>query len=209
MERSAIRNSRHKERFPHSAELGCSRVLPISIAQVGNIRLALLHAGYARYAPDCAVRIDVNGSPLANVTCRAQISAPALVKSVEDVGEQSDQECTVSKSRPAATTTTLPFATLAWGMTRATPVFALDTRRTTTPNYFRRKWCCVNCGCRRSMRSQTQPPDVFAPSHIACPDCAKPMQLAAIVPTQSPGVDEITYRCDHCENDRTWVTKPG
>src|SRR5271166_3184829 len=26
--------------FPHSAELGCSRVLPISIAQVGNIRLA-------------------------------------------------------------------------------------------------------------------------------------------------------------------------
>jgi hypothetical protein len=94
-------------------------------------------------------------------------------------------------------------------MTRATPMFALDTRRTTTPNYFTRKRCCFSCGCRRAMRCQTQPPDFFAPSHIACPDCAKPMQLAAIMPTQSPGVDEITYRCDHCKNDRMWVTKPG
>jgi hypothetical protein len=155
------------------------------------------------------VRFDVNGGPLANITCRAQISAPALVKSAEDVGEQSDQERAVSKSRPAATTTKLPFTTLAWGMTRATPVFALDTRRTTTPNYIRRKRCCFNCGCRRAMRCQTQPPAFFAPSHIACPDCAKPMQLAAIVPTQSPGVDEITYRCDHCKNDLMRVTKPG
>jgi hypothetical protein len=51
----------------------------------------------------------------------------------------------------------------------------------------------------------------FALMVIPCPDCGRPMRLAAVTPVETAAraneIQEITYRCDACDCDLKRVSR--